>query len=80
MMLDVFWTFLKDPANREALGWVGAGIVAVAGGLWAVVSFYSKKGDGGSKSNIRADKKSVAIGRDNTNSPINIDTRSSGKR
>ncbi len=79
-MLDVVWAFLKEPANREALGWVGAGIVAVAGGLWAVVRFYSKKDKAGSTPSVRADGKSVAIGRDNTNSPINIDTRSSGKR
>jgi hypothetical protein len=78
-MLNVFWAFLKDSANREILGWIGTGIVAVAGGLWAVVSFYSKKDDdGGSTPSVRADRKSVAIGRDNTNSPINIDTRNSG--
>jgi len=69
-MLDVFWTFLKDPANREVLGWIGTGIVTVAGGLWAVVSFYSKRDDGSTPS-VRADRKSVAIGRDNTNSPVN---------
>jgi hypothetical protein len=42
-MLDTFWGFLKDPANREALGSVGTVIVAVAAGLWKVVRFYSKK-------------------------------------
>jgi hypothetical protein len=78
-MLDVFWTFLKDPANREVLGWLGAGVVVVAGGLWTVVRFYSRKDAGGSTPSIRAHGKSVVIGRDNTNSPINIDTRSSGK-
>jgi hypothetical protein len=78
-MLDAFWTFLKDPTNREVLGWLGAGIVAVACGLWAIVRFYSKKDEGGSRPSIRAKSKSVAIGRDNSNSPINIDTRSSGK-
>jgi hypothetical protein len=78
-MLDDFWAFLKDPANRAMLGWIGTGIVAIASGLWAVIRFYSKKGKDGSTPSARADGKSVAIGRDNTNSPINIDTRSSGK-
>jgi hypothetical protein len=69
-MLDGFWAFLKDPANRAVIGWIGAGIVAIASGLWAVVRFYARKGDGGSPpGTIRADRSSVAIGRDNTNSP-----------
>ena len=79
-MLNAFWAFLKDPANREALGWMGGGIVAVAGGLWAVIGFYTKKGKGGRTPGVRADQKSVAIGRDNINSAVNIDTYSSGKR
>ena len=79
-MLDGFWAFLKDPANRAVLGWIGAGVVTVVGGLWAVIRFYAKKREGGSTPGVRADGKGVAIGHDNINSPINIDTHSSGKR
>jgi hypothetical protein len=79
-MLDVFWTFLKDPANREVLGWVGAGIVAVAGGVWAVVKFFSKK-DEGSKPNVNAEGGGVAIGGSSIGSTINTaGTRASVKR
>jgi hypothetical protein len=42
-MLDALWTFLKDPANRATLGWIGAGIVVVVSGAWAVIKFLSKK-------------------------------------
>lgn len=82
-MVDASWAFLKDPANREVLAWIGAGLVAVSGGLWAVVKFFAKKGDDGPSAaarrdrGTRADRGSAAIGGDNTNSPINIGTRRS---
>jgi hypothetical protein len=79
-MLDAFWTFLKDPANREALGWIGAGIVAVAGGVWAVVKFFSKKDNGSSEPRVSAEDGSAAVGGDNIGSPINIGTRAPRKR
>jgi hypothetical protein len=77
-MIDALWALLKDPTNRETLGWVGAVIVAVVGALWAVIKFYSKK-DEGSKPNVRAEGGGVAIGRDNIGSPINTG-RGSRKR
>lgn len=77
-MLDVL-VFLKDPSNREVLELVGAAIVTVVGGLWAVVKFYSTNDEGPKPSN-RAEGGSVAIGGDSINSPINIGTRSSRKR
>jgi hypothetical protein len=43
IMLDAFLAFLKNPANRDAVGWIGAGIVVVASGLWPVIKFLSKK-------------------------------------
>ena len=76
-MLDGVWTFLRDPANQATLGWIGAGIAAVAGGCWAVIRFFAGKGDGDPPPAVRADNKSVAIGRDSSGS-INIDTRHSG--
>jgi hypothetical protein len=73
-MLDSLLVFLKDPANQAVLGWIGGGIAAVAAATWAVIKFFAKK-DG-----PKADRGSVAVGRDNTNSPIAIDNRRSGKR
>jgi hypothetical protein len=41
-MLDVFWAFLKDPANREVLGWIGAGVVAIAVKVFREVASSAK--------------------------------------
>jgi hypothetical protein len=73
-MLDSLLVFLKDPINQAMLGCIGGGIAAIAAGGWAVMKFFAKK-DG-----IRADRSSVAVGRDNINSSIKIDTRHSDKR
>jgi hypothetical protein len=35
-----FWSFLKAEENQKVLGWIGGGLVVVATGLWAVVTFY----------------------------------------
>jgi hypothetical protein len=78
-MLEDSWAFLKDPANRTVLAWIGGGIVAVAGGLWTVIRFFAGR-EGGSSPSVSADKSSVAIGRDATNSRINVNTRDTAKR
>lgn len=79
-MLDGIWTFLKDPVNREVLGWIGGGIVVVAGGIWVVVKFLAKKDDRDAKPSVKAEGGSVAIAGDNKNSPINIGARDRTKR
>jgi hypothetical protein len=33
------WSFIAKPKNRQVLSWVGGGIVAVAVGAWAVVTY-----------------------------------------
>ena len=63
-MLDDALAFLKDPANRAVLAWLGGGVVAAAAGFWSVIKFFA------AKPAIRADAGSVAIGRNNTNNPI----------
>jgi len=32
--------FLRDEGNRAVLGWIGGGLVVLAGGFWAVFTFY----------------------------------------
>ncbi len=50
--MQAVWDFIKDPANRDVLTWVGGGLVVVIGGLWAVLTFFvgkpsvSASGDG----------------------------------
>ncbi len=81
-MLDAFWTWLRDPANQQTLGWIGGGLVVVIGGVWAVVKFFAKKeGDGPRPPSVKADRGGVAIGGSNVNSPIatNADKESSRK-
>ena len=80
-MLDTFWSWLQDPANRDVIGWIGGGVVVVVGGIWAVVKYFARPGrDGGARS-VRADGGGVAIGGSNLNSPITTNTNSekSGK-
>ncbi|HMF07106.1 MAG TPA: hypothetical protein VKE72_08865 [Methylocella sp.] len=35
------WAYLGEEGNRARLGWLGGGLAAVAGGLWAVFTFYA---------------------------------------
>ncbi len=81
-MLDAFWTWLRDPANQQTLGWIGGGLVVVIGGVWAIVKFFAKReGDTATPPNVNAKQGGVAIGGSNVNSPIatNSGRESSGK-
>jgi hypothetical protein len=42
-MWTSIWAFLQDPGNRAVLGWIGGGIVVIAGGLWAAFKFFFSK-------------------------------------
>jgi hypothetical protein len=35
------WRFLQQEKNRQLLGWLGGGVIVLAGGLWVVVTFFS---------------------------------------
>ena len=63
--MDDLWAFLSDPANRAILSWIGGGIVAFAGGVWAVFTFLRKtKGDDRNSVTVMADRGGIASGRD----------------
>jgi hypothetical protein len=34
------WRFIRQKHNREVLGWLGGGLVAVAAGGWAALVFF----------------------------------------
>jgi hypothetical protein len=35
------WRLLRQEKNRQVLSWLGGGLVILAGGVWAVVTFFS---------------------------------------
>jgi hypothetical protein len=69
------WAFLQDEANRTVLGWIGGGIVVVAGGFWAVFKFLfaKREPEASSPPTVSATGGGVAAGRDMRNNTI--DTR-----
>jgi hypothetical protein len=71
-MLSYIWSFLRDEGNRAVLAWVGGGIVALAGGIWAVFKFYlSERKKSEPSPTVKATRGGVAAGRDITNSTVN---------
>lgn len=70
--------FLRDESNRAPLGWIGGGLAAAAGGLWAVyVHFYPapEAKPGPPQKQIEADCGSVAIGGDVSGATITAGSR-----
>ena len=67
------WNFLQQERNRQILGWIGGGLVVVAGGIWAVFIFLWTPSSGHHeepKTNIEAKSGGVAIGGDVSGSTI----------
>jgi hypothetical protein len=70
--MQAAWDFLLDPANRETLTWLGGGVAAVCGGLWAMITFLAKPTEPAKApaspragaGSVRADRGGVAAGRD----------------
>jgi tetratricopeptide (TPR) repeat protein len=75
------WQFLREPANLAVLGSIGAGIAAIATGAWAVFTFFAKKKEKGpSAPSVKADRGSVAAGRDiNAPGTIGLDEKGVGQ-
>ena len=75
-----FWTWLRDPANQQTLGWIGGGVVVVVGGVWAGFKFFFSKQEPKAPSppTVSATGGGVAAGRDIRDSKI--DTRRSGSK
>jgi len=42
-MLKDIWSFLSEESNRNILTFVGTGLAAGAAGVWAVITFFSKR-------------------------------------
>ncbi len=67
-----FWTFLRDANNRALLGWLGGGVIAVAGAFGAIFKFaYSRKDEKSPLAPpVSATLGGVAAGRDIRDSKI----------
>jgi hypothetical protein len=74
--MNELWAFLRQKRNREILGWIGGGVVAVAVGLWAafIYVFPPKKIDTPGTSGAQASCGGVAIGGNVTGATITAGT------
>jgi TIR domain len=61
------WSYVQQEKNRQVLGWLGGGVVILAGGVWAMVTFFSAPSD----VNVEAPG-GVAAGRDIRGSTITV--------
>jgi len=75
-----FWSFLGSKKNREILGWLGGGIVAVIVALWTVfVYLHPLKGDvGEGKGGVSASHGGVSVGGNVSNSTIETKSTTGG--
>jgi hypothetical protein len=57
------WWDIRDPDHRAMLGWLGAGVAAVIGALWAAFLHFdsSKSGDIAGSINVEASCGGAAI-------------------
>jgi hypothetical protein len=76
MTLADFWSFLQADSNRAVPGWLGGGIVVVAGGFWSVYKFRSSQKRRKDRAGpvVSASRGGVAAGRDIRNSTIDTNT------
>jgi hypothetical protein len=70
-VINYFWSFLQDDNNRTILAWLGGGLVAVVGAIWAVFKFLVRKDlVKAQPPTVSATHGSVAAGRDIRDSKI----------
>jgi hypothetical protein len=56
------WRWLRNAGNRTVLGWLGGGLVVLAGGLWIAFTHFTSNPP--KPPSISADRGSVAVGGD----------------
>jgi hypothetical protein len=65
--VETLWAFFSDPDNQRTLAMIGAGLAALAGGLWAVIKFFFPRSSGDKpapSTSVTADRGGIAAGRD----------------
>jgi len=83
--LSQAWQFLLAEENRVVLSWIGAGLVVVVGGLWAIYKYRREHNlpaqvNSPPSLSVKADNGSIAIGRDANNSRLTTSARPPQKR
>lgn len=73
--MDDLWSFLLDEKNRTVLGFLGGGVVVLAGGAWAIVKHRAQRKQAGADAAAPGIEGSVVAGRDIRDSKIRIDSR-----
>jgi hypothetical protein len=73
--MGALWNFLGQDGNRKILGWIGGGLVVVAGAIWTIFVFFwtphaPPENNGPQTPKIEATSGGVAIGGDVTGSRI----------
>jgi hypothetical protein len=63
-------SIIAKPTNRQVLSWIGGGVIAVAAGAWAVVTYVWPAHDGKGGTNC-AENASIATQDDVRNVTIN---------
>jgi hypothetical protein len=73
------WRLLRVQSNRALLSWIGGGLVVVAAGLWAVVTYVWPPGGKPAlaPSSVSASGGGIAAGRDISGSTITQHTTGS---
>jgi tetratricopeptide (TPR) repeat protein len=61
-MFSGLWEVIRNPDNRDTFTWVGGGIVAVAGAIWAVVKFLAERKQADEKKGADANTFNVGPG------------------
>jgi hypothetical protein len=56
------WRWLRNPGNRTVLGWLGGGLVVLAGGLWIAFTHFTVSPP--KPPSVSADRGSFAAGGD----------------
>jgi hypothetical protein len=66
------WDWLKDPENRKVLAWLGSGLVEVAGGIWAVVTYLYPPDSGSASPSVQVEQGVGAGGDISVGGGINV--------
>ena len=72
------WSFLRKKSNREILGWSGGGLVVLAAGVWAVVTYAFPPSPSKSSAGVEANCGGIAIGGNVTGSNLKAGDATSG--